>query len=184
MFRVPIRRVPALILVSILLAPLSVAPLAGCKVYSFSGASIDPKAKTVKLDNFENKAQFINPSLAPQLLDAVRKKITGQTRLSQTNSDNADYEVGGYISSYGVSTSGISNQQAASSRLVATFHLVFHNHLDPTGKTVAPADFEDDVTSSVDFPAQTSFSQVEAQLLSQIVTNMSNDIFNRLFSSW
>lgn len=162
----------------------AVALLGGCKVYSFSGASIDPKAKTVKLDNFDNKAQFINPSLAPQLLQAVQKKIVGQTRLSQTNSDNADYEIGGYISSYGVSTSGISNQQASSSRLVATFHIIFHNHLDPTGKTVAPADFEDDVSSSVDFPAGASFSAVESSLLSQIVTNMSNDIFNRLFSNW
>lgn len=158
--------------------------VSGCKIYSFSGASIDPKAKTVRLNNFENKAQFINPSLAPQLLAAVQKKIVGQTRLSQVNSDNADYEISGYVSSYGVSTSGISNQQASSSRLVATFHLVFHNHLDPTGKTVGPADFEDDVTSSVDFPASSSFSTVEAQLLTQIVTNMSNDIFNRLFSNW
>ncbi|TDW97369.1 LPS assembly lipoprotein LptE [Dinghuibacter silviterrae] len=165
------------------LLPL-IALVAGCKVYSFSGASIDPKVKTIKLDNFENKAQFINPSLAPQLQDAVRKKVVGQTRLTQTNSDNADYEVGGYISSYGVSTSGISNQQASSSRLVATFHIVFHNHLDPTGKNVTPADFEDDVTSSIDFPANQSFSAVESQLLSSIVTNMSNDIFNRLFSNW
>src|ERR1700743_1547005 len=100
-----------------------VALFSGCKVYTFSGASIDPKAKTVKLDNFDNKAQFINPNLAPQLLQAVQKKIVGQTRLSKTNSDNADYEIGGYITSYGVSTSGISNQQASSSRLVATFHI-------------------------------------------------------------
>ncbi len=167
-----------------ILALVAVIAVSGCKIYSFSGASIDPKAKTVKLDNFENKAQFINPSLAPNLQDAVRKKIVGQTRLSQTNSDNADYEIGGYITSYGVSTSGISNQQASSSRLVATFHVIFHNHLDPTGKTVGPADFEDDVSSSVDFPASSSFSAVEASLLSTVVTNMSNDIFNRLFSNW
>jgi hypothetical protein len=184
MYLIKMRRFPDLRLPAIMLAFIALAPVTGCGVYSFSGASIDPKAHTVKLDNFDNKAQFVNPSLSPQLLEAVRKKIVGQTRLSQTNSDNADYEVGGYISSYGVSMSGISNQQASSSRLVATFHLIFHNHLDPTGKTVGPADFEDDVTSSVDFPAQTSFSQVEGQLLTQIVTNMSNDIFNRLFSSW
>jgi hypothetical protein len=168
----------------IFIALLALAPLSGCGVYSFSGASIDPKAKTIQIDNFDNKAQFVNPSLAPQLLQAVVKKITGQTRLSQVSNGNADYEVGGYVSSYGVSNAGISNQQASSSRLVATFHIIFHNHLDPTGKTVGPADFEDDVTSSVDFPAQSSFSQAEAGLLSTIVTNMSNDIFNRLFSSW
>ncbi len=172
-------RVSALVLMSSLTLALS-----GCKVYTFSGASIDPKAHTIQVDNFDNKAQFVNPSLAPQLLQAVEKKIVSQTRLSQVTTGNADYEVGGYISSYGVSTSGISNQQASSSRLVATFHLIFHNHLDPTGKTVAPADFEDDVTSAVDFSAQQSFSAVEQQLLTQIVTNMSNDIFNRLFSNW
>ncbi len=171
-------------ILSFLIAAGFLCLASGCKIYTFSGASIDPKAHTVKLDNFENKASFVNPSLSPLLLDAVRKKIVGQTRLSQTNSDNADYEVSGYISAYGVSTSGVNNQQAASSRLVATFHLIFHNHMDPTGKTVAPADFEDDVTSGVDFPATSSFSVVEAQLLTQIVTNMSNDIFNRLFSSW
>jgi len=169
---------------SVLLLAVLAVMSGGCKIYSFSGASIDPKAKTIKLDNFDNKAQFINPSLAPQLLQAVQKKIVGQTRLSSTSSDNADYEVGGYVTSYGVSTSGISNQQASGSRLVVTFHVIFKNHLDPTGKTVGPADFEDDVTSSVDFSAQSSFSSVEAQLLTTIVTNMSNDIFNRLFSSW
>jgi hypothetical protein len=171
------KKVPFLAILVLLMAT-------GCRIYSFSGASIDPKVKTVKLDNFDNKASFVNPSLASALLDAVRKKITGQTRLTQTNSDNADYEVGGYISSYGVTTSGISNGQASASHLVTTFHLIFKNHLDPTGKTVTPADFEDDVTTSVDFPAQSSFSAVEAGLITQVTTKMSNDIFNRLFSSW
>lgn len=156
----------------------------GCKIYSFSGASIDPKVKTLKLDNFDNKAPFVEPTLSPALLAAVQKQVNQKTHLTLTNSDNADYEVGGYITNYSVGTSGISNGQASSSTLKATFHLIFKNHLDPTGKTVTPADFEDDVTTSVDFPATSSFSQVEASLVTQVTTNMSNDIFNRLFSSW
>ena len=58
------------------------------------------------------------------------------------------------------------------------------NHLDPTGKKVAPADFEADVTRNFDFSATTTITDAEAQLLPTIVSNLTDEIFNKLFSNW
>jgi len=63
-------------------------------------------------------------------------------------------------------------------------HIVFKNHLDPTGKKVAPADFETDVSRNFDFSANLSFTDAEAQLIPTIVSNLTDEIFNKLFSNW
>jgi hypothetical protein len=164
--------------------PLSIT-LPSCKVYSFKDVSIPAQVKTIHIAYIENRARYINPQLSPQLNDKLRQKINNQaSRLAQTQTSDADYDVSGYISDYSVTTSGISNQQAASNRLNVTVHIIFKNHLDPTGKTVAPADFEADVTRNFDFSANLSLNDAEGQLLPTIVSNMTDEIFNKLFSNW
>ncbi|MDR3716537.1 MAG: LPS assembly lipoprotein LptE [Puia sp.] len=159
--------------------------ISSCKIYSFKDVSIPPEVKTIHLAYIENRARYVNPQLAPQLNDALRLKINNQAgKLTQVQTDDAHYDVAGYISDYNETTSGVSNQQAATNRLNVTVHLIFKNHLDPTGKTVAPADFEADVTRNFDFSANTSFTDAETQLLPTIISNMTDEIFNKLFSNW
>jgi hypothetical protein len=165
-----------------LLAGLAVS---SCSVYSFKDTSIPPEVKSIHLAYMENRARLVNPQLAPALNDAVRQKINNQaSRLAQIESSDADYDVTAFVSDYSYSTSGISNQQASSNRLTVTVHIVFKNNLDPTGKKVPPANFEADVTSNFDFPATTSITDAEAQLLPTITSNMTDAIFNKLFSNW
>ncbi len=159
--------------------------LGSCKIYSFKDTSIPPEVKSIHLAYIENRARLVNPSLAPALNDAVRQKITNQaSRLSIIPTSDADYEVTAWISDYSYSTSGISNQQASSNRLSVTVHIVFKNHLDATGKKIAPADFEADVTRNFDFAATTSITDAETQLLPTITSNLTDEIFNKLFSNW
>ena len=40
--------------------------------------------------------------------------------------------ISGFVSGYDVTTSGISNQQAATNRLTVSVHLIFKNRLDDT----------------------------------------------------
>ena len=47
---------------------------------------------------FENKAQFVNSQLSPKLTEKLKEKIIGTTRLKQTNNEDADYDISGYIS--------------------------------------------------------------------------------------
>lgn len=159
--------------------------LASCKIYSLKDTSIPAEVKTIHLAYIENRARLVNPALAPALNDALRQKINNQaSRLTQRETSDADYDVTAWISDYNYSTSGISNQQASSSRLSVTVHIVFKNNLDPTGKKVPPANFETDVTRNFDFSAQTTITDAEAQLLPTITSNLTDEIFNKLFSNW
>jgi hypothetical protein len=50
----------------------------------------------------------------------LQQKIVNQTRLTRTNSDDAHYQISGYISDYSVTTTGVTAQQAATNRLTVS----------------------------------------------------------------
>lgn len=139
--------------------------------------SIEAEAKTVKVNLFENRARYVNPQLTPKLTDKLRQKIVNQTRLTQTNGE-ADYEISGVVTDYSVSTSGISNQQAASNNLNVTVHIVYVNKVKPS------RNFEADVTRNFPFASSLSLQQAETQLAEQLINNLADEIFNRIFSDW
>ena len=149
-----------------------------CGVYKFKDVSIPPEVKTVRVKYLENNARYINPQLSPQLTDKLRQKINNQTRLTQVQGEDAHYDISGYVSDYSVTTAGVSNQQAATNRLTISVHIVFKNRLDET------KNFEADVSRNFDFSASLSLNQAEAQLGDVIIKNMTDEIFNRIFSNW
>lgn len=161
----------------LLLIVLGIVSFQGTCRYSLKDVSIPPEIKTVRVFFIENKARYINPQLSPKLSDKLRQKIINQTRLSQTNND-ADYEISGYISDYSVNTSGISQQQVASNNLNVTVHIIFRNRQDEK------KNFEADITRNFPFSASKSLTQAEAELNDQMVTNLTDEIFNRIFSNW
>jgi len=152
--------------------------LSGCKVYKFNQASIPPEIKTIYVRFIENKARYNNPQLSPQLTDKLRQKIVSQTRLTQVNNDNADYDVSGYISQYDVSTSAISDQKVATNRLTVAVTLTLLDR--KTGKE--PRNIS--ASRSFDFSASLTLPQAELQLNDEIVRNLADEIFNQLFSDW
>jgi len=152
--------------------------LSGCKVYKFNQASIPPEIKTIYVRFIDNKARYNNPQLSPQLTDKLRQKIVSQTRLTQVNNDNADYDVSGYISQYDVSTSAISDQKVATNRLTVAVTLTLLDR--KTGKE--PRNIS--ASRSFDFSASLTLPQAELQLNDEIVRNLADEIFNQLFSDW
>lgn len=150
----------------------------GNACYSFKDVSIPPEVKTARIQYIENKARIVNPQLSQRLTDRLRQKVINQTRLSQTNSDEAHYDVSGYISDYYVTTSGISGQQAASNRLNVSVRIIFKNRLDEK------KNFEADITRNIDFSSTRSLAQAEAELTDVLVQNLVDEIFNRIFSNW
>lgn len=148
----------------------------GC--YSFKDVSIPPDVKTVRINYIENKAQYINPQLSPRLTEKLRQKINNQTRLTVVQNDDAHYDISGEVRDYRVTTAGISNQQSAINRLNITIHLVFRNRLNEK------ANFEADLSRNFDFDASKSLQQAEAEKGDEIIRNMTDEIFNRIFSNW
>jgi hypothetical protein len=155
--------------------------ISSCKIYSFKNVSIPKEVKSIRISYIENKANFVDPQLSPQLTDKLKQKINNQTSLTQVQ-DDADYDVTAYISSYTVSTSGVTNQQAATSRLSVSVHITFKNKLND--QKIGTPDFEEDVNRNFDFSASLSITDAEAQLTPTIVSNMTDEIFNRIFSNW
>jgi hypothetical protein len=153
---------------------------ATCK-YSFKDtAPIPANIKTFRVNLFQNKARYVNPTIAPQLTEKLRQKIISQTRLRETKNDDANYDISGYVSDYSVTTSGIAGQQAGTNRLNVTFHLIFKNTVDPD-----PAkSFDADLTTNYDFKASETLQQAESDQMDKILKNVTDAIFNKIFSNW
>jgi hypothetical protein len=148
-----------------------------CNVYKFRDIAIPDSIKTIKVNFIENRAPYVNPLLSPRLTDRLKQKIVTQTKLSQTNNDNADWDVKGYISNYTSSTSGISQQQVATNRLTVTVHISVNDQ--KANKTQ-----EYDVSRNFEYSASKSLTQAEQELADEIIRGLTDDIFNRIFSNW
>ena len=154
------------------------ALFSSCGIYSFKDAVIPENVKTIKIGFIENKARYVNPQLAPLLTDKIQQKIISQTKLTRTNSDDAHYQIYATITNYDPSqTVGVSERQASTNRLTVTVHVILKKTLDNKEQ-------EFDVSRNFDFSANLSLSQAEAQLMEDIVRNISDDIFNQIFSNW
>jgi basic membrane lipoprotein Med (substrate-binding protein (PBP1-ABC) superfamily) len=155
------------------------ASFTGCSVhYGFRDRTgIPDSIKTVKVSYIDNRARYINPQLSPRLTDKLRQKIISQTKLTQTNGDNADWEISGYITDYSFSTSAISGQQAANNRLTVGLHITLNNR-----KTEDSKDY--DVNRNFEFKGNQTLQQAEASLLDEMVRTLTDEIFNKLFSNW
>lgn len=161
---------------------LSIA-ISSCGIYALNEKSnIKINAKTVKITTIENRAPYVNPQLSPNLTDKLRQKIASQTKLTSTNNDNADWEITGRIEDYSVSTAGVStnaNGQAQSSinRLTVRVHITVNKRLDNKVD-------EYDASRSFDFDARQSLQAAEANLIDEMTRNLTDEIFNKLFSDW
>ncbi len=157
-----------------LLAPF----LSGCGVYSFTGASIPPGAKTISITYFVNNAQFIEPTLSQSLTDALRDRFQSQTDLSFVN-EGGDLQIEGSITDYSTRPVAIQgNETAALNRLSVTVKVKFTNTLDPT------KDFDNPFTRFEDYPSNQDLSTVKDQLITTINESLVDDIFNKAVVNW
>ena len=165
-------------LVTILCA-LALLALGACSGgYSFTGASIPPDAKTISVAQFPNYATTVNPQLSQKLTDDLRNLFSSQTSLNVVNGD-ADMEVAGEITSYTTRAAALSsNDEVSMNRLSITIKVRFTNKKDQK------SDFEQSFTRYRDYNAQLNFSSVESSLMSEIVSELCDDVFNKAVVNW
>ncbi|MFT3935146.1 MAG: LptE family protein [Chitinophagaceae bacterium] len=162
---------------SLMLAVLAFC-LSGCLHYTMRESSIPKEVKTIRINFIENKARYVNPQLSPQLTDKLRQKVNNQTNRTLVQNDNADFDISGTITDYSFTTAAIADNKSATNRLNVTVHVKLVSRVDDKLSK------EEDVTRSFDFDANVSIQQAEAQLNTSIIQNLSDEIFNRLFSNW
>lgn len=156
-----------------------VLPFTSCGIYTMNDVSINyDSVKTIKLFTIENKANYVNPQLSPKLYEKLSQKFVNSTKLTRTNNDDAHYQIIATITGYNPSqTVGISAQQATTNRLTVSVHVLLK-------KTLENKTEEFDVTRNADFSANLSLQQAEGQLLDELVRNLTDEIFNHIFSNW
>jgi outer membrane lipopolysaccharide assembly protein LptE/RlpB len=165
-------------LLTILIFILAVFSYSTCKYGFRDAAPIPQEVKTFRVNYLENKAQYINTQLSPQLTERLKQKIINTTRLRQSNNDDAHYDISGYVSQYYTTTVGITGNTASKNRLTVGFHLVFRNTLDDKKS------FESDLTRTFDYDGTRTLNEAEAALNPEIVKNVVDEIFNKIFSNW
>jgi hypothetical protein len=151
--------------------------LQSCRVYSFTGATIE--GKNIYIHQLDNRARNVVPSLSATLTDKLRSRILSQTGLAPVKIDNADYDITGSITGYDVTVTGVQNTQVASkNRLTITIQVIFKNRLNDK------ASFTQSFARFADFDATQVLQNVESALIDDIGNQLSDDIFNKAFVNW
>ena len=147
--------------------------------YSFTGASIPPGAKTISVATFPNYAATVNPQLSQKLTDELMQMFSSQTPLDVMSPEGGDLHLEGEITGYDTRAAAISSSdQVSMNRLTITIKVRFTNNVDPD------ANFEQSFSRYRDFAASLDLSSVESSLVSEIVTELCEDVFNKAVVNW
>ena len=154
--------------------------LSSCKIQvSLTGGSVNPNAKTVYVATFPNHAALVNPGLSQEFTSGLKNKIQSQTPLTIINIKNADYVFEGAITNYSISPVALQgNDIAAMNRLTISVRISFKNKLEEN------LNFEQTFSRYADYSSSSSFSSIETGLMQEIISALTEDIFNKAFVNW
>jgi len=146
---------------------------------SLTGGTVNPNAKTVYIATFPNQASLVNPNLSQEFTTALKNRIQNQTPLTIVDSKNADYTFEGAITGYSVNPIALqSDDIAAMNRLTISVRVVFKNKFEES------LEFEQSFSRYSDYSSSLNFSGIEAGLMQEIVSALTEDIFNKAFVNW
>ena len=151
--------------------------IASCGIYSFTGASIPPNAKTVSINYFTtttNSPASFNQTITEGLKDLV----LSQTNLNLTTTEG-DLNFSGKITKYQVTPIAIkSNETASKNRLTIAVKVKYHNSFEKK------QNFEHTFSHYRDFNSSENLADVETILIEEITKELLEDIFNKAFVNW
>ena len=154
--------------------------LAGCTVsYKFTGASIDyTKVKTISFAQFQNRAPYQWGPMATMFNEALVDMFVQQTKLQQVER-GGDLQFDGEITSYDQFNKSISSDGYSSIvQLKMTVNVRFTNNKNHD------EDFERQFSATRDFDATQSLDSVQEELVSQMIKEIIEAVFNAAVANW
>ena len=149
-----------------------------CGFYTFSGASISPEIKNIKISYFINEAENFKANLDRDITQKLTDFIIEQTDLS-VNNDNYEIEINGKIVSYDITPISISsNDFANQNRLSISVNIDFKNYINEK------ENYNQKFTRYVDYKSDQNIEEIESELNDQIIEEICIDIFNKTFVNW
>ena len=154
--------------------------LTSCTIsYKFNGAAIDYNTtKTISVAEFPIRAAFVYPPLGPAFNEALKDIYTRQTRLSMVKT-GGDLQVEGEITGYDLSPQAVTEDAYASqTRLTISVKVRYTNTKNPN------LNVDQTFRAYRDFSSSQMLTQVQDELISQIVDELAELIFNATVGSW
>jgi hypothetical protein len=146
--------------------------------YTLSGASIAPAVKTISVQHFINRAPLGVANLEQYITDELKDKFKSQTSLTVVN-DMGHLNFEGEIINYFTKPMAITGDEtAAQNRLTMVVHVKFTNEIEPE------FNFDSDFTQFADYDSGEDLSNVEQDLVEEIVEKIIEDIFNKSVVNW
>lgn len=153
--------------------------LSACSVrFTMSGASIPEDLKNFSVQYFVNRAPLINPTLSQTFTEALKDRISNESRLVLVNGVG-DCDFSGEITGYDTRAMAIqANAVSAETRLTMTVKVRYKNYKNPK------LNWEQSFSAYEDFPSEQNINDVENELVKLITDKITENIFNKSFSDW
>ena len=154
--------------------------LSGCSIsYKFNGANINYQTThSISIADFPNNAAMVNPTLSPNLTEAIRDLFQRQTRL-QVLSKGGDLEIEGEIVGYDISQGAISvDNYASENKLTIRVAVHFTNNIYPEES------FDKTYSASQTYDASRLLTDVQDELCNIIITEISENIYTDTVAKW
>jgi hypothetical protein len=159
---------------------LVVSILMACKVsLTFNGASIDyTKTKTIQIADFPIRSTYVWGPMGGMFNNALKDIFASHTKLSQVKR-NGDLKLEGEITQYSQRNKGISSEgYSAQTELSMTVNVRFTNNVNHA------EDFERSFTATSSYETTQSLSSVQEGLVSEMVKELTEQIFNAAVANW
>ena len=154
--------------------------ISGCKVYSFTGASLPADVKTVSVEQLRNSASNAPALLNQTITEALKNKLITEASLRQVTYD-ADVVFKGSITGYSFSAQAPTAQlQSGVNRLTITVQISYENKKYPKDSWKQPETF----SRYADAPGSANLNDVQDALINDIVKQLMDEIFNKAFVKW
>lgn len=154
--------------------------LAGCKVsYKFTGASIDYSVvRTISMETFQNRAAYQWGPMATMLNERLSDVFIQQTKLTQVQR-GGDLQLAGEITAYDQVNKSISSDgYSAMVQLKMTVNVRFTNNKNHK------EDFERAFSATRDFDSSQLLDTVQEELVTQMINEIVDAIFNAAVANW
>ena len=157
----------------------SLLPGACTVSYKFNGASIDyTTTKTIQFADFPLRSSYVWAPMHSMFNTALQDIYAQQTRLEQVKR-NGDLQLAGEIVEYSqynksISSSGYSSQV----QLKMVVNVRFVNNKNHT------EDFERRFSATTEYDASQQLSAVQEDLVDEMITDITEQIFNATVANW
>ncbi len=154
--------------------------LSACSVsYKFNGASIDyTKTKTIQIADFPIRANYVWGPMASIFNNQLKDQYANHTKLTQVKR-NGDLKLEGEITKYEQRNKSVSSEgYSAQTELSMTVNVRFTNNVKHS------EDFERQFTATTSYESTQSLNSVQEELVTQMVKDITDQIFNATVANW